>query len=231
MSWSTLTAACVGTTLSAFSANTFNQCYEYKTDALMGRTKHRPLPSGRISRSHAAAWGISTGIAGTAILAVGANPLTAALGVSTIALYAGVYTPMKQMHYSNTWVGAVVGAIPPVMGWTATGGALFAAEPALLAATLFGWQFPHFFSLAWIHRCYLPPLPCLFAFIYVLCIPDGSITPHAVHPLSSNPPRRRDYASGNHKMLPVVEPSGASTGKVVCMRCDLGCLTRLLCGD
>jgi protoheme IX farnesyltransferase len=77
-----------------------------------------------------------------------ANPLTAALGVANIVLYAGVYTPLKQISYFNTWVGALVGAIPPLMGWAASSGSL---EPgaAVLAAALFSWQMPHFMALAW----------------------------------------------------------------------------------
>jgi heme o synthase len=150
--WSALAAVTVGTTLAAASANTFNQTIEREYDALMRRTRQRPLPTGRISPAHAAGFGVATGVASTAMLAATTNPLTAGLGAANILLYAGVYTPLKRRHNLNTWVGAVVGAIPPVMGWTAAGGDLLCAEAGLLSATLFLWQFPHFFSLAWLAR-------------------------------------------------------------------------------
>lgn len=149
ISWSALSAACIGTSLAASSANTFNQVWETKNDKLMKRTFKRPLPSGRISQSHALAWGATTGVASTAILAAGCNPLTAALGAFNIGLYALVYTPMKTRTEWNTWAGSVVGAIPPVMGWTAATGALMAPEAALVGTALFLWQFPHFFALSW----------------------------------------------------------------------------------
>lgn len=117
----------------------------------MARTASRSLPSGKISPLHALSFGIATGTAGTALLYFGCNPLTAALGLGNILLYALVYTPMKRVHHANTWVGAVVGAVPPVMGWT---GAVGCLDPgaALLGAVLFFWQMPHFFSLAWALR-------------------------------------------------------------------------------
>ena len=150
--WSALAAVTVGTTLAAASANTFNQTIERDYDALMRRTRQRPLPTGRISAAHAAGFGMATGVASTALLAATTNPVTAGLSAANILLYAGIYTPMKRRHNINTWIGAVVGAIPPVMGWTAAGGDLLCAESALLSATLFLWQFPHFFSLAWLAR-------------------------------------------------------------------------------
>ena len=150
--WSGLAAVSLGTTLAACSANTFNQVYEIKTDSLMKRTRGRPLPRGKISKKHAIGWGVSTGVASAALLTFGANPVTAALGVGNILLYAGLYTPMKLRSEWNTWVGAIVGAIPPVMGYAAATGSLLTPEAGLLASTLFLWQFPHFFSLAWIHR-------------------------------------------------------------------------------
>ena len=95
------------------------------------------------------AWGFGTGAVATGILAAGANPLTAALGAGNIALYALVYTPLKVRSEWNTWAGSIVGAIPPVMGYTAATGLLCTPESALLASTLFLWQFPHFFALSW----------------------------------------------------------------------------------
>lgn len=147
-----LIAACAGTTLQAWSANSFNQIWEVENDAKMNRTKRRPLPTGRITRTHAAAWATASGLAGTGVLLAGTNPLTAGLGVLNIATYALIYTPLKTRTVANTWVGSVVGALPPVMGWTAATGTLLAPEPFLLGATLFFWQFPHFFALAWRSR-------------------------------------------------------------------------------
>jgi len=147
-----LVAVCAGTTLQAWSANSFNQVWEVKNDAQMKRTCRRPLPTGRITRPHALTWATAAGGLGTGILYLGANPLTAAIGLANIGIYTLMYTPMKTRSIANTWVGSVVGALPPVMGWTAATGSIMAAEPLLLGSTLFLWQFPHFFSLAWRSR-------------------------------------------------------------------------------
>jgi len=147
-----LAAVCVGTTLQAWSANSFNQVWEVENDSRMKRTCRRPLPTGRITRPHAAAWATVAGGVGTGILYLGANPLTAAIGMVNIGVYTLMYTPMKTRSIANTWVGSVVGALPPIMGWTAATGSLMAPEPLLLGTTLFLWQFPHFFSLAWRSR-------------------------------------------------------------------------------
>lgn len=147
-----LSCACLGTMLASSSANTFNQVIETSNDSQMKRTRNRPLPSGRISRPHALGWGVVSGSAGIAVLAAGSNPLTATLGAANLFLYVGPYTLSKTRSELNTWVGSVVGAVPPLMGWTAATGGVAAVEPVLLAAYLFMWQFPHFFSLAWLHR-------------------------------------------------------------------------------
>lgn len=94
----------------------------------------------------------ATGAAGGAVLLMGCNPVAAALGVGNIALYAAVYTPMKQASPFNTVVGSVVGAIPPLMGWAAAGGALTDPAAAALFGVLFLWQMPHFYALAWRFR-------------------------------------------------------------------------------
>jgi len=148
----TLASAIAGTFLCSASANSFNQVIEVKRDAMMNRTCRRPLPSGRISRAHAVVWASSAGVAGVTMLALCTNLTTAALGAGTIGLYTLVYTPLKVVHPLNTWVGAVVGAIPPVMGWTAAGGSLLSIEPLMLSAALFLWQIPHFLALAWMYR-------------------------------------------------------------------------------
>ncbi len=154
--WAAMAAVCTGTALCAASANTFNQVIERDYDSLMKRTLMRPLPSGRVSVNEAVAWGIGAGGVGTAMLYTAAGPAVAVLGAGNIALYAGLYTASKRMGEVNTWVGAVVGAVPPVMGWiAATHGGLESivdAESVALASLLFLWQFPHFFALSYMHR-------------------------------------------------------------------------------
>ena len=135
-----LASALGGTFLLAGSANSFNQIIETRNDAAMNRTHKRPLPSGRISRPHAIGWASASGAAGLATLALGTNCMTTALGAATLGLYTLAYTPMKQRTPLNTWVGAVVGAIPPVMGWTAAGGGLITLEAAVLGSSLFLWH-------------------------------------------------------------------------------------------
>ena len=147
--WSKLAWTSLGTFACAASANSFNQIYEVENDKLMKRTCKRPLPTGKITRQNALFWALGTGLMGCASLYTFTNPTTAALGAANIALYAGIYTPLKQVSMWNTWVGALVGAVPPLMGWAAASGAL---EPGslVLASALHFWQLPHFFSLAWI---------------------------------------------------------------------------------
>lgn len=152
-----------GTFLAAASANTFNMLYEPKWDAMMSRTKNRPLVRGLISPLGALIFAITTGIAGTTALYYGVNPTVSFLGALNILLYAGLYTPLKRVSAINTWVGAIVGGIPPLMGWaaaagqTATGSGdwqelLFSPQSIggwLLAGVLFAWQFPHFMALSY----------------------------------------------------------------------------------
>ena len=151
--WAVLGTTCVGTAFCAASANTFNQTLEQEYDSKMNRTNSRPLPSGRVSTTEATMWGITAGAVGSSMLLLTSNPVVAALGLGNIFLYAGPYTYLKRRSEINTWVGSVVGAIPPVMGWAAaTGGEVLAADPMFLAGILFLWQFPHFFALSWLHR-------------------------------------------------------------------------------
>lgn len=149
--WKGMAWCSLGTFCAASCANTLNQVYEVANDARMKRTRNRPLPLGKISKLHALGFAAAMGITGTAVLLHTANPLTGALGVTNIALYAGVYTPLKVVSSANTFVGAVVGAIPPLMGWAAASGGLDAGA-AVLAAGLYFWQIPHFLALAWLCR-------------------------------------------------------------------------------
>ncbi|KAI0297285.1 UbiA prenyltransferase family-domain-containing protein [Multifurca ochricompacta] len=156
-----LLSTALGTALCSASANTLNQLQEVPYDAQMARTRGRPLVRRALSPTHAAAFAAVTGLAGPVLLWTMCNPTTAFLGAANIALYAGPYTWMKRRTIWNTWVGAIVGAVPPLMGWAAVGGTLVpSAEhpitfvldnplaPWALFALMFSWQFPHFNSLA-----------------------------------------------------------------------------------
>ncbi|XP_061565008.1 protoheme IX farnesyltransferase, mitochondrial isoform X2 [Cololabis saira] len=138
----------LGTGLASCAANSINQYFEVPFDSNMNRTKNRPLVRGQISPLHAVSFAVACGVPGVALLSLAVNPLTGFLGALNILLYTCCYTPLKRLSISNTWVGAVVGAIPPVMGWTAATGCL---EPGalLLGAFLYSWQFPHFNALSW----------------------------------------------------------------------------------
>uniref|UniRef100_A0A8C9MK22 Protoheme IX farnesyltransferase, mitochondrial n=1 Tax=Serinus canaria TaxID=9135 RepID=A0A8C9MK22_SERCA len=140
--------ASLGTGLASCAANSINQFFEVPFDSNMNRTKNRPLVRGQISPLLAVCFAASCGIPGIALLTLGVNPLTGALGAFNIFLYTCCYTPLKRMSIANTWVGAVVGAIPPIMGWTAATGSLDAGA-LLLGGILYSWQFPHFNALSW----------------------------------------------------------------------------------
>lgn len=138
----------VGTALAIASANTINQYIEVDNDLLMKRTRNRMLPSGAMSLNHALAFGVVTGVAGSAMLAFGINIWAAGLAFANIILYTLVYTPLKRVTPYNTWIGAVVGGIPPLIGWVSKTGAF---EPGawVLGAALLLWQMPHFLALSW----------------------------------------------------------------------------------
>ncbi|GBE88458.1 protoheme IX farnesyltransferase [Sparassis latifolia] len=174
-----LLSTAAGTALCSASANALNQLQEVPFDAQMARTRMRPLVRRAISPLHAAGFAVVTGVAGPAVLWTMVNPITAFLGAANIALYAGAYTWLKRRNVFSTWVGAVVGALPPLMGWTACGGQLLPSSsypiqlflPSFLSTTtldlhlidnplaplalfmlLYSWQFPHFNSLSHLVR-------------------------------------------------------------------------------
>jgi len=149
--FSLLLLTLLGTTLSAFGANILNQWWEIDRDRKMQRTQKRPLPSGRVTRPTALRWGLTSTAVGLAVLQLGVNTLTASLAFAVVLLYVLVYTPMKVRTPLNTLVGAVCGAIPPMMGWTAVSGRLETGA-WILFAILFVWQIPHFLALAWMYR-------------------------------------------------------------------------------
>ncbi|KAM4691311.1 protoheme IX farnesyltransferase, mitochondrial [Rhinophrynus dorsalis] len=140
--------ASVGTGLASCAANSINQYFEVPFDSNMNRTKSRPLVRGQISPLVAVSFAAACAIPGISLLTFAVNPLTGALGAFNIFLYTCCYTPMKRISIANTWVGAVVGAIPPIMGWTAATGSLDAGA-LLLGGILYSWQFPHFNALSW----------------------------------------------------------------------------------
>ncbi len=178
--WVPTLAAVTGTALACASAGVFNQVIERDSDALMHRTRHRPLPTGRISVAAASLYGWGLASAALLILATFTNALAALLAALTIGGYLFIYTPLKRRAGISTLVGAVPGAMPPVIGYAAVTGTL--AIPALAVfAIMFLWQLPHFLAIAWLYR--------------------------------------EDYARAGMPMLPVIDPSGASTFRQMVVGC------------
>ncbi|KAI0774976.1 protoheme IX farnesyltransferase [Trametes elegans] len=193
----------LGTALCSASANAFNQIQEVPYDAQMARTRNRPLVRRAISPLHATGFAVATGIAGPAILWTMVNPATAILGAGNIALYAGAYTYLKRKSILNTWVGSVVGGIPPLMGWTACGGALLPSS-----AQSFELVLPSFMSTlsalptdAAIAENPLAPL-ALFLFLYSWQFPHFNGLSHLV---------RESYAQAGFRMLAVLDPHKNAT--------------------
>lgn len=147
----TLLYACIGIALVATASSAVNQWIERETDARMPRTMNRPLPSGRLAAAEVLWFGLAVGLVGTIELVLLVNLQTALLTALTFVLYACVYTPLKRVTSLCTVVGAIPGALPPVLGWVAAGGRLDDGALSLFS-TLFLWQFPHFFAIAWLYR-------------------------------------------------------------------------------
>lgn len=140
-----------GTALAAGGAATLNQWMERRTDALMRRTKDRPIPTGIISPELAFAWGGLLVTVGVMQVLLGANAMAGALALATVASYLLLYTPLKLQTRWNTEVGAISGALPPLIGWAAARGTIDGLGWVLFAV-LFFWQIPHFMAIAWIYR-------------------------------------------------------------------------------
>jgi protoheme IX farnesyltransferase len=178
--WGRLIAAVFGTALVGGGANGLNQWWETGPDARMSRTQARPFPSRRISARSGFTFSVVITLLGLGLLLTRVNELTAGLALASWLIYLFAYTPLKPRTTLNTIVGAVSGAIPPMMGWSAATGRLEAATWVLFAI-LFIWQIPHFLAIAWIHR--------------------------------------RDYEGGGFRMLPVVDPAGRATFRIVVVYC------------
>ncbi len=149
--WARLLWTLIATGASAASASILNQLIESPRDARMARTEHRPLATGQFSRHLAFVGALALAYVGWALLLWSSGWIPATLATANIALYALVYTPLKPITSMNTIVGAVCGAIPPMVGWTAATGS-FAPGAWILGGILFVWQLPHFMALAWMYR-------------------------------------------------------------------------------
>ncbi|XP_043522799.1 protoheme IX farnesyltransferase, mitochondrial [Frieseomelitta varia] len=145
----TFVACSVGTGLLSATANTVNQFFEVPFDAQMSRTKNRVLVRGHLTPGHAAIFAAVSGLSGLLLLCSQVNGLTALLGATNLVLYTLIYTPMKRISILNTWVGSIVGAIPPLMGWASCVGDVISPGAWIMSGLLYAWQFPHFNALSW----------------------------------------------------------------------------------
>jgi protoheme IX farnesyltransferase len=141
----------IGITLLCSGVSTLNQYIERQLDGLMRRTASRPLPARKLTAMQALLFGVGLCFLAELYLAVLVNPLTAALGISVIINYVFLYTPLKTRSSISTIIGAVPGAMPPLMGWTAASNELHIGAVVLFAIQFF-WQFPHFLAIAWMYR-------------------------------------------------------------------------------
>jgi protoheme IX farnesyltransferase len=147
----TLLHTVIGTGLIASGTAALNQWYEREADSKMKRTQGRPLPAGRLKPRNALIFAVLISVAGFVELFVGVNALSAWLGLFTLASYLFIYTPLKQRSPHSTTIGAIPGAMPPLIGFAAASGTL-TWEAWILFAILFFWQFPHFYAIAWMYR-------------------------------------------------------------------------------
>src|SRR5581483_4379683 len=150
LNW-TLLYALVGIGMTCAGSAALNEVLEHKIDALMRRTRNRPLPAGRISLATGLTAGILATVAGSVFLALTTNVLTGVLAFATAVIYLALYTPLKRISPISTFVGAFPGAMPPLLGWTAIRGKM-EVEGVFLFLIVFFWQFPHFQAIAWMYR-------------------------------------------------------------------------------
>ena len=149
VNWMAFLWLIVGGVLTTASANSFNQVIEKDLDKLMDRTAQRPIPGSRMSAQEGLLFGVLTGVAGVFILSWLLNPASGLLGLLSIILYTIAYTPMKRRSPFAVFIGAIPGAIPPLLGWVAATNQ-FGMGAWLLFSIQFLWQFPHFWSIAWV---------------------------------------------------------------------------------
>jgi len=143
----------VGGMLVTGGANTLNQIIERETDALMHRTQNRPLPTGRMTPAEALVVACTAGLTGSVLITVAFNPLAGLLSMLSLCLYAFAYTPMKRVHPISVFIGAIPGAMPPLIGWVAATGSMTghaALGGWILFLVQFFWQFPHYWAIAWV---------------------------------------------------------------------------------
>jgi protoheme IX farnesyltransferase len=185
-----MASASAGTALVAGGAAALNQFAERTTDGLMERTRSRPLPSGRVAPEDARTFGVVLAAAGAAILGLGTNLLASLIALATLAIYLLIYTPLKRRTPAATLIGAIPGALPPLIGWTAGHGAASLAGWTLFAI-VFLWQVPHFMAIAWMYRddyrrAQFPMLPVIEpdgrrtawqAVMYAAALLPASLTP------------------------------------------------------
>ncbi|HET9263273.1 MAG TPA: heme o synthase [Vicinamibacterales bacterium] len=146
-----LMATMIGTGLVAGGASAFNQIIERRQDALMRRTKLRPLPDGRLQPPEATAFAVAISLAGFVVLWAGANLLSGLIALATLVIYVAVYTPSKRVTSFSTVIGAIPGALPPLIGWAAVRDSL-SQGAWVLFGIVFLWQLPHFLAIAWMYR-------------------------------------------------------------------------------
>jgi len=186
--------ALVGTALVAGGAAALNQVWEHETDGLMRRTRLRPIPGGRLRVADGTWFGTLLSAAGLIELTWKVNPLAAAVAAATLVSYVFVYTPLKRRTPLSTLVGAVPGALPPVIGWAAATGTI-AIPAVVLFGIVFLWQMPHFLAIAWLYRddyrqAGMPLLPAVEpdgrrtgqqALLYAAALWPVSLLPAVVH--------------------------------------------------
>ncbi len=151
LDWLGALHALIGTAFIGCGSSAFNQIIEQDFDALMDRTQNRPLPAGRLNRTEAIVFSLSISIFGVVYLVAMTTLLAGGIALATLILYVFIYTPLKRVTTFNTAVGAIPGALPPLIGWAAATGSLTPAAWALFAI-LYLWQIPHFLAIAWMYR-------------------------------------------------------------------------------
>ncbi|MDA0195849.1 MAG: heme o synthase [Bacteroidetes bacterium] len=147
--WSNFLMFCLGGFLVSGASVTINQVMEQDYDGLMERTRNRPLPTHRLSGNEALSFALAIGLVGLSIISLFANPIAGVLSLVSLVLYCFVYTPLKRVGPIAVFVGAIPGALPPLLGWVAVTGSI-SHEALILFGIQFIWQFPHFWAIAWI---------------------------------------------------------------------------------